>query len=108
MLKVITHTNRDEIDMKEVLFNLSDYFVFYFSNNNGYPVFLTRRNGKRYNMNENWGWSPALANSGSHYCFKGADANAALEAASKQRTIYAVPKNKWTEIFKQNPELCKY
>lgn len=94
--KIIKKKEEKNIDINSVLNDLSSYYVFYKSSNNGYPVMLTYTPHGQ----SNWYFRPALATT-SHASFHGYTAEAAIEKAMKQRKVYAVNKADWEDLYKE-------
>jgi len=99
MIKIIKSTDEMTIDRVQEIYDkgkLNEYFIFYYSQNQDYPVFLKI-------VPAGFAFEAPLFNRQEAY--KGATINRALELAQRARTVYIVHRNDYSEIFKDCPHV---
>jgi hypothetical protein len=91
------------ISLSKLLHNLEYYYIFYYvAGAKGYPVFLIeRKTGSNFNPYYEWGFTDLLVRNanGLSFTFSGSTPEEAIHNASKHRTVLAVHRDHWHEIF---------
>ena len=94
MKRVIIDSTKESIQLSKLLRNINNYYIFYRSSSENYPVFLIYR----HDLKE-WGFSPAFVNR-DYFSFTGYTPEQAIANAAKSREILAVHKDKYQDLFK--------
>lgn len=95
MVIITTPPIQKEIYLEIVLENLSDYYVFYRSSDKNYPMFLTDTGSgsDKYYFHRPLGADRQRS-------YESPSPREAILKAMLNRTVHAVRKEDWTEIFK--------
>lgn len=103
MIKIIKKTNEMTVDTVQSLLDqgkLGEYFIFYYSQNKDYPVFLKQCCIGGYEFN-----APLFNRKGA---YQGLTIVVAIEKAQKTRDVYIVHRDDYSDIFKPCPNIsCK-